>query len=161
MRMERLLLATSAALAFTLTTACGKTEQREAQDSAQNPAAASDTGAGAGAGAGGSAQMTPDAGGKVIEVQMLTDEQGNNKFEPAHFDAAKGDVIRYTLKTGVHNAHFLPDSNPGKSGLPAAGPLLQLPGQTYDVKVSWEPGTYYYQCDPHALLGMKGHVTVK
>jgi plastocyanin len=70
-------------------------------------------------------------------------------------------VIRYTLVQGVHNAHFLPDSNPGKPGLPPAGPLLQVPGQTYDVKVTWDAGSYYYQCDPHALLGMVGRVTVK
>lgn len=158
MRIERLLLATTAGVLLTLTAACGSGEQREATDSAQNPVAADTMSGGA---SGGAQQLTPDAGGKVIEVQMLTDEQGNNKFEPADFEASKGDVIRYVLKTGVHNAHFLPDSNPGKSGLPPAGPLLQLPGQSYDVKVSFEPGTYYYHCDPHALLGMKGHVTVK
>ena len=43
----------------------------------------------------------------------------------------------------------------------AAGDMMQLPGQTYDVKVTWAPGTYYYQCDPHALLGMKGHLKVE
>jgi plastocyanin len=36
-----------------------------------------------------------------------------------------------------------------------------MPGQTYDFKVLLEPGTYYFQCDPHALLGMKGHVKVE
>jgi plastocyanin len=39
--------------------------------------------------------------------------------------------------------------------------LLQLPGQTFDLPVNLEPGTYYFQCDAHAALGMKGHVTVK
>jgi hypothetical protein len=39
-----------------------------------------------------------------------TDEQGNNIFRPAEFEAKEGDVIRYTLVPGVHNAHFLPDS---------------------------------------------------
>jgi plastocyanin len=104
--------------------------------------------------------LTPDAGGKVILVEMETDAAGVNKFEPADFEAKRGDVIRYTLISGVHNAHFVADSNPGKTGLPPAGPLLQLPHQTYDVKVTWEPGRYYYHCDPHALLGMVGHVTV-
>jgi plastocyanin len=97
----------------------------------------------------------------VITVKMLTDGTGN-RFEPATVDAKKGDVIRYTLESGVHNVHFLPDSNPGRQGLPAtASDYLQLPGQTYDVKVGWEPGSYYYQCDPHAVLGMIGHVNVK
>jgi plastocyanin len=104
--------------------------------------------------------LTPDAGGKMISVEMETDASGNNIYEPATFEARKGDVIRYILVSGVHNANFLPDSNPGKQGLPAAGPLLQLPGQTYDVKVDFEPGSYYFHCDPHALLGMKGRVTV-
>lgn len=118
------------------------------------------TTAGASPAAAASGNATPDAGGKVILVEMETDAAGLNKFEPAVVEAKRGDVIRYTLISGVHNAHFLADSNPGKTGLPTAGPLLQLPHQTYDVKVSWDPGRYYFQCDPHALLGMIGHVTV-
>lgn len=104
---------------------------------------------------------TPDAGRTVVEVDMLTDDAGNNVFSPADLAVRQGDVIRFVLRNGVHNAHFLPDSNPGVRGLPPAGPLLQLPGQTYDVKVTWQEGRYYYQCDPHALLGMIGHVTVQ
>lgn len=104
--------------------------------------------------------QTPDPGGKIIDVEMETDAQGNNVFRPATFEAKRGDVIRYTLVSGVHNVNFLPDSNPGKAGLPPAGQFLQLPGQTHDVKVTFEPGRYYFQCDPHALLGMIGHVTV-
>ena len=106
-------------------------------------------------------EQAPDAGGQVITVKMITDGT-SNRFEPADFDAKKGDVIRYVLETGVHNVHFLADSNPGRLGLPATpGDYLQLPGQTWDVKVTWEPGRYYYQCDPHAALGMVGHVNVK
>ena len=105
--------------------------------------------------------QTPDEGGKVIAVEMVTDDKGNNRFIPSDFEAKKGDVIRFTLVQGVHNAHFLPDSNPGLQGLIATTQLLQLPGQSEDIKVTWGPGTYYYQCDPHALLGMIGHLTVK
>jgi plastocyanin len=103
----------------------------------------------------------PDAGRKIITVSATTDAQGNNKFDPAEIEAQNGDVVRFTLGTGVHNVHFLADSNPGKQGLPPASDMLQIPGQTYDLKVTLAPGTYYYQCDPHALLGMKGHLTVK
>jgi plastocyanin len=39
--------------------------------------------------------------------------------------------------------------------------MLQAPGQTEDVKVIWDPGTYYFQCDPHVLLGMIGHLVVR
>lgn len=31
-----------------------------------------------------------------------------------------------------------------------------MPGDTYDLKVTLQPGNYYFRCDPHALLGMKG-----
>jgi plastocyanin len=105
-------------------------------------------------------EQTPDAGGSVIEVKLLTDDQGNNRFDPADVAASPGDVVRFTLVSGVHNVHFLPDSNPGVAGLPAASDMLQLPGQTYDLKVTQAPGRYYFQCDPHALLGMLGHLTV-
>ena len=95
-------------------------------------------------------------------MQVETDAQGNNRFTPNRFEVHQGDVIRYTLVSGVHNVHFLPDSNPGAKGLPAQpSDLMQLPGQTLDVKVTWGPGHYYFQCDPHALLGMIGHVEVE
>jgi plastocyanin len=124
-----------------------------------------DTSAGVGASAtaatpGGGAQ--PAAGGSVHTVEMLTDPaDGTNKFVPAELTVKQGDVIRYVLKMGVHNVSFLPDSNPGKSGLPAPSPMLQAPGQTHDVAVTFGAGTYYFQCDPHAALGMKGHLTVQ
>lgn len=112
------------------------------------------------AGAVASGPVTPDAGGKIITVEMETQPDGSNIYEPAHVEAKRGDVIRYMLVTGVHNAHFVADSNAGKTGLPPTPQLLQLPGQTYDFKVDLAPGTYYFHCDPHALLGMIGHLTV-
>ena len=108
-----------------------------------------------------SGPLTPAPGGKVIVVELITDATGNY-FKPNEIQAKQGDVVRYTLKVGVHNVHFLPDSNAGKSGYPQApSDMLQLPGQTYDVAVSFAPGTYYFQCDPHAALGMHGHLTVQ
>jgi plastocyanin len=101
----------------------------------------------------------PAATGTVITVEMITDGAGNF-FKPAEIQARRGDVIRYVLTSGVHNVNFVADSNAAGSNLPALSPLLQLPGQTYDVPVNFEPGRYYFQCDPHALLGMVGHVTV-
>jgi plastocyanin len=105
--------------------------------------------------------QTPDEGRKVITIEMTTDEKGNNKFTPNDFEVHRGDVLRFTLVTGVHNVHFLADSNPPRVPLPAASALLQLPGQTVDIKVTWPEGRYYFQCDPHALLGMIGHVKVE
>lgn len=106
--------------------------------------------------------QVPDAGRNVIVVEVVTDEKGNY-FSPKDVEAKVGDVVRYTLKLGVHNVNFLPDSNPGKTGLPPASEWMQLPGQTYDVKVTgpFVPGnTYYFQCDAHALLGQTGHLKV-
>ena len=136
--------------------ACGGSAANKA-DSSAAPAATPSTAATTAV----SGPQTPDPGHKVIVVEAMTDEQGNNVFKPAKLEAHRGDVIRFTLKAGVHNVHFLPDSNPGKSGLPAASDMLQIPGQTYDVKVTFEPGHYYFQCDPHALLGMKGKLEVE
>ena len=129
--------------------AANKTDSSAAPAANPSPAAAA------------SGPQTPDPGHKVIVVEAMTDDQGNNVFKPAKVEAHRGDVLRFTLKGGVHNVHFLPDSNPGKSGLPAASDMLQIPGQTYDVKVTFEPGHYYFQCDPHALLGMKGRLEVE
>jgi plastocyanin len=98
--------------------------------------------------------------GKSIVVELYSDEKGNY-FKPARFEAHRGDKIVFTLASGVHNVHFLPDSNPGKSWLPPASDMLQLPGQTYELLVAFAPGKYYFQCDPHALLGMVGRLEVE
>ena len=98
--------------------------------------------------------------GRVITVEMYTDEKGNY-FKPARFEAHRGDVLRFTLMAGVHNVHFVADSNPGKSGLPPMSDFLQIPGQTWDLTVSLAPGHYVFQCDPHAALGMIGRLEVE
>ena len=100
------------------------------------------------------------ATGDTILIEAWTDGTGNY-FKPNKIEAHPGDVLRYVLKAGVHNVHFLPDSNTIKTGLPPASELLQLPEQTYDLVVSMQPGKYYFQCDPHAALGMKGHLEVE
>ena len=107
-----------------------------------------------------STSEAPALTGDTIVVELITDENGNY-FKPKEIEARKGDVIRFTLTAGVHNVHFLPDSNPGKSGLPPVSEFLQLPGQTYDLVVSLAHGEYYFQCDPHAALGMVGELEVE
>ena len=147
-----------AAAALLLAACSGKDKEESTSESTQPPAAA---GAATSSSAAFGENLTPDAGGKVIEVHMMTDEQGNNRFDPNEIEAHQGDVIRFTLKTGVHNVDFFADSNAVKAGLPAASALLQLPGQTADLKVTLAPGKYYFQCDPHAALGMKGRLEVE
>jgi plastocyanin len=143
----------SAVLAFGVLAGCNN-ERAPSSGASNAPVAPSTTAAPSG-------PQTPDPGGKIIAVELYTDGDGNY-FKPADVTAKKGDVIRYTLKVGVHNVHFLPDSNAGKSGYPQSpSDFLQLPGQTYDVKVTFPQGKYYFQCDPHAALGMKGHLTVE
>ena len=140
------------AAATLLVSACGGEKKAPPIEtpSAAAPAAATTSG-----------PLTPDPGGKIITVELISDAVGNY-FKPAEIHANRGDVVRFTLKIGVHNVHFLPDSNAGRSGYPQApSDLLQLPGQTYDVAVHFPAGTYYFQCDPHALLGMKGHLIVQ
>ncbi len=143
-RVIALMIVASAALAG----ACAKTEKAPAADTSQAAPSTSPV------------SVTPGPGGKIIVIVATSDEKGNY-FTPSEVEAHTGDVLRITLKTGVHNFHFLPDSNAGKSGLPAASEMLQLPGQTTDILVNFAPGSYYFQCDPHAALGMKGHLKVE
>ena len=126
--------------------ACGGGEKETPAPASSTPAAATTS--------------AVDPTGKVIVVEMYTDEKGNY-FKPANFEAHRGDVLRFTLVTGVHNVHFVPDSNPGKTGLPPMSDFLQIPGQTFDLTVAMAPGHYVFQCDPHAALGMIGRLEVE
>jgi plastocyanin len=76
--------------------------------------------------------------------------------------AKKGDTVRFiTDGKTVHNVSFPPAENAGKTNLPAPSPFLTTPNQTYDLVVNMDPGTYHFQCDPHAAMGMKGTLTVQ
>lgn len=109
----------------------------------------------------GTSTTAPAQTGTVITIEMHTDETGNY-FKPAEVEAHPGDVLRFTLVSGVHNVHFVADSNPSVTNPPPVSDMLQLPGQTFDVPVTMPAGgRYYFQCDPHALLGMVGHVKVE
>jgi plastocyanin len=142
-----------AAIALISMMACGGGEKQQPAPDTQKaaPTAAATPGA----------PLTPKEGGKVITIELTTDDKGVNKFTPNDFEAHQGDVLRFTLGSGVHNVHFLADSNRTLTSPPPASPLLQLPGQTYDIAVDFPEGRYYFQCDPHALLGMVGHVKVE
>lgn len=151
-RSQRRLFFFTAAVATAMIAACGGGAEKKADSStttAAQPAATP------------GAPLTPAPGGKIVTIEMMTDDQGNNKFSPNKFEVHQGDVLRFTLASGVHNVHFLPDSNAMAQGLPPASPLLQVPGQTFDIAVDFKPGRYYFQCDPHALLGMTGHMEVE
>ena len=105
------------------------------------------------------AQAAPGSG-KIIEVRMVTNG-ATNAFEPAAVTASPGDVVRFVLESGVHNVSFAGDQNASAAGLPAASPFLSAPGQTHDVQVTFAPGQYKFQCDPHIMMGMVGTLTVQ
>jgi plastocyanin len=148
--MTRLLYRTSTLAALIALAACSGEKKESGEHGAENPAAPATGSAGP--------SVTPT--GKNIVVELYTDEKGNY-FKPNKFEVHRGDKITFTLMAGVHNVHFLPDSNPGKKDLPPASEFLQLPGQTWEYIVALAPGKYYFQCDPHALLGMVGHIEVE
>lgn len=150
------LVAATAGFALTVLAACNS-EPKPAEQPA-TPTGVANTNA-AGAPVGG--PFTPDPGGKIVTVELTTDGTGNY-FKPAEVHVKPGDVVRFSLKIGVHNVHFLADSNAGRTGYPqTASDFLQLPGQSWDVLVRLPKGTYFFQCDPHAALGMKGHLIVE
>jgi plastocyanin len=107
---------------------------------------------------GGSASAAVATTGTVHEVQMISGS--GERFAPADLEVKRGDVVRFVLVAGVHNASFPPGQNPSGVKLPAATPYLQAPGQTHDMVIDLPAGEYNYHCDPHAALGMVGTITV-
>ena len=119
------------------------------------PAAPSTTGA----------PVTPDAGGQVHEVRMVTTQNGaSGQFEPATINVKKGDVIRWTMADAqaVHNVSFSQaQGNPAGFTAPPDSPMYTQEGQSYELKVDMNPGTYNYVCVPPVTTGMVGAVTVQ
>jgi plastocyanin len=95
----------------------------------------------------------------VVEVLMVSGR--GELFDPGHVTVKRGDVLRFKLEMGVHNASWPADANPAGVQLPETSPYLQIPGQTHDVLIDMPPGEYTFHCDPHAVLGMVGTLTVE
>ena len=151
-----------------LTAACGGGEEQAPATTENAPAASGtptvqmDSPAAAPAAQG--AAVTPDAGGQVHEVRMVSTQGGaSGEFQPATLNVKKGDVVRWIMADGVvmHNVSFTQaDSNPGGFTPPADSPFLTQAGQTFELKIDFAPGTYNYVCVPHEMMGMKGSLTV-
>jgi plastocyanin len=120
-----------------------------------------DAAQGASAAAGGSTASEAILTGTVIEVEMISDPSRGEIFDPMTVTARPGDVIRWKLVSGVHNASFPATKNPSGVTLPKATPYLQAPGQTHETVVDLPPGEYAFHCDPHAALGMVGTLIVE
>lgn len=105
---------------------------------------------------------TAPATGTVHEVKMTTTQGGaSGEFVPANITVKKGDMIRFTSEgNAVHNVSFPATENAGKGNLPAPGPFKNN-AETYELQVNMDAGTYNFQCDPHAAMGMKGVLTVQ
>ena len=100
--------------------------------------------------------------GQLHTVRMVTTQNGaSGRFEPAELTVKKGNTVRFvTDGAAPHNVNFQMQDNEGKPGLPGPSPYLSAAGQTYDFTVGMDPGTYRYQCDPHAATGMVAQLTV-
>jgi plastocyanin len=108
---------------------------------------------------GADAQPSVEPTGNVVEVLMVSGR--GEIFDPGHVTVKRGDVLRFKLELGVHNASWPAEQNPSGVRLPETTPYLQVPGQTHDVLIDMPPGEYTYHCDPHAVLGMIGTLTVE
>jgi plastocyanin len=93
-------------------------------------------------------------------VQVTVGAEGEMRFEPDTVTLHRDDVVRFVAFSGVHNVHFPKEANPGAAHLPAVSDWLLREGDHYELKVELAPGTYHFQCDPHALMGMKGTLVV-
>jgi len=60
--------------------------------------------------------------------------------------------IKVEDKASIHNFHLMGPGLNRKTGISFMGDT------TWTIKL--KPGTYTYQCDPHASSGMKGHFKV-
>jgi len=136
--------------------ACGKGEQKPAdQAPAGGPAAA------------------PAATGATHEVGMEFDGKVG-KFVPAELTIKAGDVVKFVIKSGPpHNVAFYADSIPaGAADVlnkamtetmgPLAGPMKVGVGESYEISFAGAPaGQYKYFCTPHLPFGMKATITVQ
>ena len=99
-------------------------------------------------------------GARVVTITMSHDSTGQH-FRPSEIDAATGDTLRFVAGAGRHNVDFVRDSNPRGVTLPATTQFVERPGETITIPVTLGPGRYFFQCDPHAAMGMVGHLTVR
>ena len=97
---------------------------------------------------------------RIITIRMLRDSAGM-RFSPSRIVADSGDTLHFVNGAGRHDVDFVADSNPRHVILPKTTPLVEKPGATFDIPVDLPPGRYYIQCDPHAEMGMVGHLIVE
>lgn len=84
----------------------------------------------------------------------------SNQFSPSTLSITAGDTVMWTNNGGFHNVN-------GNTSTPANAANPMSFGNGSASSTSWTymfkftmAGTYSYQCDPHAGLGMTGTITV-
>jgi plastocyanin len=85
---------------------------------------------------------------------------GGLSFEPASFQIAVGDTVRWTWDAGSHNvkSSSTPD---GSDWTGTPGDEFDTFGRGYTYTHTFEvAGTYEYYCAPHRGSGMTGSFTV-
>lgn len=80
----------------------------------------------------------------------------SNIFSPKELTVNVGDTVEWQNTEGWHNVNGTKTTFPGN---PESFGNSQGSGWTYSYVFSTE-GTYDYQCDPHAFLGMTGKIMV-
>jgi plastocyanin len=137
------LLLTGMALAF-VAVACGGDDDEPSSAGGQTTTEESTTTESTTTGGGGSAsgELTGETGpGFTIEV-----EQNGQDAEEV---AAGTYTLKVEDKSEMHNFHLIgPGVDEEVTDVPFVGEKT--------VTVTLQPGTYTYQCDPHAASGMKG-----
>jgi plastocyanin len=94
------------------------------------------------------------------------------RFAPYEVTVNPGDTIHFILGSGgPHNVAFREAKGEAAARLRArmgkdtiadlSGPLLILPGDTYDVVFDVPSGKYPYWCIPHLTMGQMGEITVR
>ena len=93
-------------------------------------------------------------------------------FSPRELTVSPGDTIHFVLGSGgPHDVAFRETKGAAAIRLRArmgkdtiadlAGPLLVLPGDTYDIVFDVPSGKYPYWCIPHLGMGQMGSITVR
>jgi plastocyanin len=95
-----------------------------------------------------------------------------NAFQPRELTIERGDTVRFVLGSGgPHNAAFREATGEAAARLrkvmkdtsaDLSGPILIIPGETYDIVFTGVPsGKYPYWCIPHLSGGMMGTIIVR
>lgn len=94
-----------------------------------------------------------------LQAQDYVIEVGNNFFAPQNQVVMVGETVQWTNTGGFHNVNGHTDTYPDNPEGFING-VASTDAWTFEYTFT-VPGTYNYQCDPHAGAGMFGVITVE